>query len=525
MVALVSLILMMSTMGMIPPPTEKPCRAIQEHFGNSSNTTRSHFQGLLGGGGGVGGRKRSLDPFARYIRQSDEYIQVEFNNESNIDILVDDMEGEKLQDRSWLYTASSLSSLFAGYMALFIIGEMLTSPTGSLADTATLYSLGKDDLTYYGHQRACAAIAHILSCFPAVAILKLSHLVMYRCDITLDFFHYKILFFIFDGWMIMTILIVYFKFDYGDDKKTSTYNPKGLFKMLTSAHYGSILAIAFYFGTCNGLIHGFFFGHMRDLGADDTLLGVATFILYGSEVLMFFLAHTMIKMLGYIWVMYFGLGCYVVRFLMYALITNPWGLIPAEILQGVSYAAVWASMTTYMAKGVSSDNYATVLGLLHAMYWGLGNGVGNFVGGAMIDDLGAKYTFWVFCILSALILALFAFIQRMYPEGPTFVGDYSEIEGETLIGDTQPTLYTSPPDNDFGHAMLDTEEAPPPMEEAKMMLKQTDSELQEDPAADEKQDNPFAEDTSPAAVTQEEPEEEEEVEEEDSPAEESDDNV
>ncbi|XP_070547012.1 major facilitator superfamily domain-containing protein 6-like [Ptychodera flava] len=455
LVSLGALILMMSLLGLVPPPTEKSCEEILAHFGNKSNFSRSSHLGILGGGGGDGARKRSIDEHLLFKRQSDEYFPVDPNNQSDIIVLVDDLEGDIVEDRSWLYTESSLNALFAAYMSILIIGEIFTGPTGSLADTATLYSLGEERLTYYGIQRACAAIAHILSCFPAAAILKLSHMILLRCGISLDFLHYKILFFIFDGWMLLALLVVLFKFEYGDDKVHSTYNPKALLKMLKSPHYMSILAVAVFLGANNGLVHGFLFGYLRELGGDETVVGVATLILYGSEVLMFLLSHHFIRILGYMWVIYFGFGCYVVRFLMYALIINPWGLMPAEVLQGISYAAVWSSLTTYMAKGLTSDNYATVLGVLHAMYWGLGNGLGNLVGGVMIENTGIKQTFWAFCVMNVAILTLFAIVQRMFPSGPSLdEADYEELEGTKLVGDKQEPYYTLPPDNNFDNPIV-----------------------------------------------------------------------
>ncbi|XP_077997023.1 major facilitator superfamily domain-containing protein 6-like [Glandiceps talaboti] len=450
LVSLMALILMMSIMGVVPPPEEKSCEEIQKHLGNKTNVSQSSH--LLGGGGGEGGRKRSLQ---LVIRQSDDFLPIDDNNNSDISDLVDDLEGDGLHDRSWLYTESSLDSLFAGYMALLIVGEMFTSPTESLADTATFYSLGEKRLTYYGIQRACAAFAHILSVFPAIAILKLSQLVIERCNgLQFYFHHYKILFFIFDGWMLLAFLVVFFKFEYGDDKPRSTYNPKSLLRMAKTPHYASILLVTIFFGMCNGLIRGFLFGYLRELGGDETLLGLATLLLYGSEIVMFCSSHWLIQALGFVWVMYFGLICYIIRFLMYALITDPWCLLPAEVLQGISYAAVWASITTYLAKAVTSDNYATVLGVLHALYWGLGNGLGHFGGGAMIDGLGMQNTFWSFCIASAVVLIIFGTMQKLFPSGHSELeGGYSDLEETKLIDDKPGTLYTSSLENNFDNNM------------------------------------------------------------------------
>ena len=70
------------------------------------------------------------------------------------------------------------------------------------------------------------------------------------------------------------------------------------------------------------------------LGADQLLMGVAGTVLCVSEFIMFFLVGKIIKVCGHMAIMYAGLLGYSLRFCVYAVIKNPWWVLPAEILQG-----------------------------------------------------------------------------------------------------------------------------------------------------------------------------------------------
>ena len=63
-------------------------------------------------------------------------------------------------------------------------------------------------------------------------------------------------------------------------------------------------------------------------------MGVSGIVVCLTEFVMFFLVGKVIKLIGHIGIMYAGLVGYSVRFCIYAVITNPWWVLPAEVLQG-----------------------------------------------------------------------------------------------------------------------------------------------------------------------------------------------
>lgn len=70
-------------------------------------------------------------------------------------------------------------------------------------------------------------------------------------------------------------------------------------------------------------------------------------------------------------VLILSLCSYILRFLIYASIRNPWQGLPAEALRGFTFAAMWASSTYYTHRisppGLSATMVRTCLGGL----WGV----------------------------------------------------------------------------------------------------------------------------------------------------------
>ena len=72
-------------------------------------------------------------------------------------------------------------------------------------------------------------------------------------------------------------------------------------------------------------------------GADQLLMGIDSVVTCAVEFIAFFLVGPLLRLLGHMGVMYIGLLGYAIRFCVYAVISNPWWVLPADILQGELY--------------------------------------------------------------------------------------------------------------------------------------------------------------------------------------------
>ena len=74
----------------------------------------------------------------------------------------------------------------------------------------------------------------------------------------------------------------------------------------------------------------------------------------------------------------------------------------------------------------SPGSGATVQGIIHGVYWGLGMAVGGILGGFMVHGIGARLTFRIEAACSFAILVLFFGINNIHQHRDT----YSKIPAE-----------------------------------------------------------------------------------------------
>ncbi|XP_077866657.1 major facilitator superfamily domain-containing protein 6-like [Saccoglossus kowalevskii] len=336
------------------------------------------------------------------------------------------------EDRSWLYDHNSLLNLFLLLMTLTMAGEFMQSPTSALADTATLNNLGGGNMDKYGHQIVWGAIGWGTASFAVGALVNLTRHTTIKCGIELVFSDYRVAFYCFAALMIGAFIVaVRLKFKDDDNDESSKHSLASLIKLLSKIQYFSVLAVGCFVGICNGVVYGFIFWHLENLGASQLLMGTCSFVSSVSQIILFFLSHPLLTAIGNVNILYLGLLCYALKFLIYALVTNPWWVLPAEALHGLTGAAVWTSLSTYLAFIVPSESFATMQGILHGVHWGLGSGVGNMLGGVLVDEFGAVITFFVFSVINIVVLGLFFCIQKCCPSAESTVDGYNELEGLT----------------------------------------------------------------------------------------------
>ncbi|XP_064644661.1 major facilitator superfamily domain-containing protein 6-like [Lineus longissimus] len=330
---------------------------------------------------------------------------------------------EMRENLSWLYEYSSQYKTVIWLCLLVVFGELVQAPTSALADAATLEMLGEKHISKYGHQRAWGAVGFGFSAFVVGLLLSYSRQHVKICGLLLVFSDYMIVFYVFVGGMTVAFLCgcsMDYKCQPEESERENVvleedigeHSTGEVFRLFMSIHYASWLSTSYFMGVCNGVIWGFLYWHLENLGATQLLLGVVSISTYACEFTMFFFVDKLIKPFGYIGTLYLALICYAIRFTIYAVIKNPWLVIPAELLQGLTFSSVWTSLTRYSCSAVPRASLATVQGILHGVYWGLGAGSGHLAGGLFIDNFGAEATFFTLAAGCILTLGLFGIAQR-----------------------------------------------------------------------------------------------------------------
>ena len=251
--------------------------------------------------------------------------------------------------------SSELKRIFTILLVLVVVGEFLEAPSATLADASLLEHLGEERRNY-GKQRLWGSLGFGLSSFLVGVLLERSRHIVCGDPYT----DYMICFCVFALLMLTTLFIsTTFKFKY---KETDTKQVNVLWA-LCNIHYGSCLAAACFMGVGHGMSHSFLNWFLEDLGATKTLMGVAVICRSSLDLLTFFVAGSLIKAVGQIKIMICSLISYGIAFTLYSLLTNPWWVLPIEMLVGCTYAASWSACTSYMAGAASSESVTTIQGI------------------------------------------------------------------------------------------------------------------------------------------------------------------
>ncbi|CAN0075716.1 unnamed protein product, partial [Discosporangium mesarthrocarpum] len=159
-------------------------------------------------------------------------------------------------------------------------------------------------------------------------------------------------------------------------------------------------------GVGAGVIDTFLFVRLEELGGSGVCMGWARLVMCFAEVPFFFLASPMIKRLGIRGTVLITEVAYLTRFIWYTILKNPWMVLPAEVLHGLTFAAMWAATLEYATKIAPAGLTSTVQGMVTGIHWGLGFGLGSVVGGFIYSSLGAVKLFALSASLPSTALLL-----------------------------------------------------------------------------------------------------------------------
>ncbi|KFM61228.1 Major facilitator superfamily domain-containing protein 6, partial [Stegodyphus mimosarum] len=162
-------------------------------------------------------------------------------------------------------------------------------------------------------------------------------------------------------------------------------------------------------GALSGLIWSYEFWYLEDLGAQQTLLGLAVAVqCLLAEVPFFFFAGWFIEKLGHFYCLSVTFLAFTLRFGLYSALKNPLFVLPIELSHGFTFALFYASMTGYASDNAPSGTEATMLGILGGIYEGLGIASGSLLGGIGFDKLGGRTTFFSASVISLICTPSFA---------------------------------------------------------------------------------------------------------------------
>ena len=255
-----------------------------------------------------------------------------------------------------------INAIFVFLLLVSIIKTIFSCPALTIVDTVTVQMLKeKGESHKYGMQRLWGSIGWGLTSFGVGAIIS----TMPLCPGKNDEVNYYPAFYVFTALMLIAFVIgLRLEFDEKreDEKTTKKVSIAEGLQLLKEPQFFYFIVTAFYVGVAMAVIRTFLFWHLKDLGGTQLLFSIISAVNCTAEVIMYFLSAWVIKTIGHIRVLYLGLFCYAVRLFFYALVENPWYVLFVEPLSGVTTAAVWAALASYVGVNSVAGSATTMQG-------------------------------------------------------------------------------------------------------------------------------------------------------------------
>lgn len=128
----------------------------------------------------------------------------------------------------------------------------------------------------------------------------------------------------------------------------------------------------------------------EDLGATSTMIGISGAISALSALLIAPFAKQMIKWTGEVNMVVIGTVVTNIRMILYAVImwSPPYHMYILSAIAFMSYPLPWIASIQYGYKIAPPSLIATVISLIGSSEYILGQGIGGFVGGQLVDNAG-----------------------------------------------------------------------------------------------------------------------------------------
>jgi len=143
-------------------------------------------------------------------------------------------------------------------------------------------------------------------------------------------------------------------------REDSTRTLQGFQLLFKNADALLFFFLVFVVGTSSGVIENFAYVRMREVGGTGKAMGLSRLVSSAAGAPMFWFSGPLLQKLGADRVLILSLLSYVIRFLIYACMRNPYHGLPAEALRGITFAAFWSTGTIY-AHRISPDGMSTTM--------------------------------------------------------------------------------------------------------------------------------------------------------------------
>ena len=294
-----------------------------------------------------------------------------------------------------LPTATSFMVVFG----LIILFNTSISPVPSLADSATMNMLG-EERAMYGRIRLGGTIGW--GVFAPIAGALVDH------------YGLKIGFWSFSVLMLLNLFVSQ-KFVHGSHEPGGQ-NQGGIRVLLTSRRWIHFLFLAFLGGIGAFSAASYLFPYMAELGASESMMGIASAVATLTEIPVFFFGNRLVKKFGSYSLLLLALVMFGIRGVLYGLVSTPLMVLLVQLFGGMIFPILWVAGVSYADEHAPSNLKSSAQGLLGSMMFGFGSAVTGFTGGLLLESVGGRGMFLVFGIVIFVGVLIAEGFRRLFPE-------------------------------------------------------------------------------------------------------------
>lgn len=289
-----------------------------------------------------------------------------------------------------------MTKVFAPILGLAILTTVFFSPVGALSNNASMFMLGERK-GLFGRIRLGGTLG--FSLFATVAGFFVQ-----KYGLKMAFWGAAILFFI--------AFLASQKLIHGSENIDRTVKKGRPTELLKNPHFLLFLLLGLSGGISFSTLNTYLFPYMKELGAGESIMGLALTVGTISEQPILFFVDRFVKRFQAYPLFIFSVIMTIVRFLLLAIATNLLLVLVIQLLNGFNQPLLTVAGVIYADEQAPDGFRASAQGLFNVSYGAIGAAVGGFAGGLLFESVGAKGMYLVFSIFVAIVLVLVTVVRR-----------------------------------------------------------------------------------------------------------------
>lgn len=146
-------------------------------------------------------------------------------------------------------------------------------------------------------------------------------------------------------------------------------------------------------GVAGSTVDDFLFWQMQDQGSSELQMGLALALAHLSQAAFPLLAGQLSKLLNPRRVLAMGVASLGVQCFYYSFLWSPWAAIPVQVLSCFSSGALWWAVKVQCEDVATPGAQRSVRRVYSALSLNLGNGLGSFAAGLVVQSFGVTWLF------------------------------------------------------------------------------------------------------------------------------------